>query len=143
MINIEAPIIPWDGIGGIHLYTNISELRQLIEEQGGQPKFLGKFLIKYEINNLVEIWFNVLNGKLFKITALSNYTGKLFEKISIGMPIDDVLKIEPSFEYDEFEEVYCSSKGIYIETDPVEHTVLWISVYTKEVDDQDFEKGNW
>ena len=59
------------------------------------------------------------------------------------MPIETVLELEPSFVYDDFEEVYCSSKGIYIETDPVNHTVLWISVYIKEIDDVGFEKGEW
>jgi hypothetical protein len=59
------------------------------------------------------------------------------------MHIDDVLEIEPSFVYDDFEEVYYSPKGIFIETDPVKHTVLWISVYIKELDNDDFERGNW
>lgn len=39
------------------------------------------------------------------------------------MHIDEVLKLEPSFIYDEYEEVYWSSKGVYIETDPVNNTV--------------------
>ena len=62
---------------------------------------------------------------------------------AIGMHIDDVLKIEPSFIYDDFEEVYVSNKGIYIETDPVNNSVLWISVFVKEIENEDFEKGNW
>ncbi|WP_310552059.1 hypothetical protein [Paenibacillus glufosinatiresistens] len=99
--------------------------------------------MRYEIKDEVCLWFNLFNGKLFKITALKNYTGKLFDVIHIGMSIDEVLEIEPSFEYDDFEEVYCSPKGIYIETDPVENTVLWISVYIKEIDNEDFDKGNW
>ena len=143
MVDLEAPIVPWQGIGNIKLYSHISELYDLIEQLGEQPTLLGKFLIRYEIRDSIDLWFNLLNGRLFKITALKNYTGKLFDKISIGMHIDDVLKIEPSFIYDEFEEVYCSSKGVYIETDPIEHTVIWISVYIKEVDDHDFKKGNW
>src|SRR5690554_1362661 len=96
LIDKDAPILPWKSIGGIHLYTKISELRKNLEQHGGQPKLLGKFIIKYEINESVELWFNVINGKLFKITALSNYTGKLFDKIKIGMKIEDVLKIEPT-----------------------------------------------
>jgi len=104
---------------------------------------LGNFLIRYELEDTVDLWFNLLNGKLFKITALKNYTGKLFKEICIGMPIQTVLALEPSFVYDDFEEVYCSPKGVYIETDPIDNTVLWISVYIKEIDNEDFEKGNW
>ena len=143
LINLQAPIVPWEGMGGIKLYSHINEFYSMIEQYGKEPRLLGKYLIRYEIDNSLVLWFNLLNGKLFKITALSNYNGTLFNKIRIGMHIDDVLKQESSFIYDDFEEVYCSSKGIYIETDPVEHTVLWISVYIKEIDDPDFERGNW
>lgn len=143
MFELDAPILPWKGIGGLKLHSHISEFAPLLAQQSVKEKLLGKFLIRYEINDSIDLWFNVINGKLFKITALSNYTGALFEKIKIGMHIDDVLEIEPSFVYDEFEEVYCSNKGIYIETDPTTDTVLWISVYVKEVDNEDFETGSW
>lgn len=143
MVNLDAPIIPWKSMGGINLYTHIHDFYDLISELEDSAVLLGKSLIRYEIKGSVVLWFNLMNGRLFKITALENYTGKIFDKIHIGMHIDDVLKIEPSFEYDDFEEVYCSPKGIFIETDPVEHTVLWISVYVKELDDDDFERGNW
>lgn len=144
LIDLQAPpIIPWVGMGNVKLFNHISEFYSIIEQHCEEPVSLGNFLIRYEIDNSIDLWFNVLNGKLFKITALKNYTGKLFDVIYIGMSIDRVLEIEPSFEYDDFEEVYCSPKGIYIETDPVENTVLWISVYIKEIDNEDFDKGNW
>lgn len=143
MVLLDAPIVPWEGLGGIKLYSHISDFYSIIKELKDSETMLIKSLIKYEIKDEVVIWFNIFNGKLFKITALKNYTGKLFGAIHIGMHIDKVLELEPDFEYDEFEEVYCSPKGIFIETDPVEHTVLWISVYVKEIDNDDFEKGNW
>ncbi|CAH2715100.1 hypothetical protein BACCIP111895_02284 [Neobacillus rhizosphaerae] len=143
MIDSQAPIVPWEGMGNIKLYSHINEFYSMIEEHGKQPKLLGKYLIRYEIGNSIDLWFNLFNGKLFKITALSNYKGTLFNDIRVGMHIDDVLRLEPSFMYDEFEEVYCSSKGVYLETDPVEQTVLWISVYIKEIDNPDFERGHW
>ncbi|AIQ62599.1 hypothetical protein PSTEL_05255 [Paenibacillus stellifer] len=143
MVNLDAPILPWVGMGGINLYSHISDSYPLLASEGVKAYLLGKFLIRYEINDSVDLWFNLINGKLFKITALSKYVGTLFGKIRIGMHINEVLSIEPSFEYDDFEEVYCSSKGIYIETDPVSDTVLWISVFVKESEKQDFENGNW
>lgn len=143
MVLLNAPIVPWEEMGGVKLYSHISEFYDIINNINDADALLGKSLVRYEIKDEVCLWFNLFNGKLFKITALKNYTGKLFDVIYIGMPIDRVLEIEPSFEYDDFEEVYCSSKGIYIETDPVENTVLWISVYIKEIDNEDFDKGNW
>ncbi|TQR39809.1 hypothetical protein C7Y47_01925 [Lysinibacillus sphaericus] len=143
MIDLEAPIVPWIGMGNIKLYSHINDLYSLIEQQCKQPTLLGNFLIRYEIDNSIDLWFNLLNDKIFKITTLENYKGTLFNKIRVGMHIDEVLKLEPSFIYDEFEEVYCSSKGVYIETDPVNNTVLWISVFIKEIDDPDFIRGEW
>ena len=145
VINLNAPIVPWEGMGGVKLHSHIKDLFDLIEQAEEPPVLLGKFLIRYEIKDSIDLWFNIVNGKLFKITALKNYTGSLFGKIKIGMHIDEVLKLEPSFIYDDFEEVYCSPKGIFIETDPVDHTVLWISVYIKEIeeDDESFDRGNW
>ncbi|GMK39882.1 hypothetical protein PCCS19_29370 [Paenibacillus sp. CCS19] len=143
MINIDAPLLPGKGMGGINLYSHIRDFYPLLANEDIKAKLLGKFLIRYQINDSVDLWFNLINGKLFKITALSKYTGSLFERIKIGMHINEVLSIEPSFEYDDIEEVYCSSKGIYIETDPVSDAVLWISVFVRESENQEFENGNW
>lgn len=143
VIELTAPIIPWQGIGNVKLYAHITDFYEIIEQFGDQPQLLGKFLVRYEIGDAIDLWFNILNGKLFKITALRQYTGKLFGEIGIGMPIDKVLEIEPSFIYDDFEEVYCSPKGVFIETDPVEKTVLWISTYIKEIENANFEMGDW
>lgn len=143
MIDNSSPITPWVGLGGLKLYSHISQFYELIDKLDEKSSLLVKFFVRYEIKGSVDLWFNLINGKLFKITASKGYKGLLFDKIHIGMHIDDVLQIEPSFEYDDFEEVYCSPKGIYIETDPVENTVLWISVYVKEIDNEDFDRGKW
>ncbi|MCG8538690.1 MAG: hypothetical protein MJA82_01965 [Clostridia bacterium] len=143
MIDLQAAIIPWEEMGRIKLYSDLKQLYKILEQQKAKPYLVGKYFIRYEIQNKIDLWFNVINGKLFKITALKNYKGKLFDSICIGMHIDEVLKIDSSFIYDDFEEVYISSKGIYIETDPVNDTVMWISIYVKEIDNEDFEIGNW
>lgn len=143
MVDLDAPIIPWEGLGGLKLNCHISDVYSIISETRCEPKVLGKFLIRYEIKNTIDVWFNIVNGRLFKITAAKDYTGKLFGEIGIGMKIAEILKIDPSFTYDEFEEVYCSPKGVYIETDPVKHTALWISVFIKEMDHDSFERGVW
>lgn len=143
MIDNSSLIIPWVGLGGLKLYSHISQFYELIDKMDEKSSLLVKFFVRYEIKGSVDLWFNLINGKLFKITASKGYKGLLFDKIHIGMHIDEVLQIEPSFEYDDFEEVYFSPKGIYIETDPVENTVLWISVYVKEIDNEDFNRGKW
>lgn len=143
MINLQANIEPWKGLGGIRLYAHISEYQELLELSRAKTHMLGRFLIRYEIENQVFMWFNIVNGKLFKITACKQYKGKLFDKITIGMEMEQVLKIDNSFMYNDFEEVYESSKGVYIETNPEDDRVMWISVFIKEINEKSFEIGNW
>lgn len=143
MIDINEPIIPYQGIGGVKLYSTIKELKPVLENRKVKAQILNNLWIRYEIDNSLYLFFNLVNGKLFKITTLSGYKGLLWAKIGVGMKIQDFLKIEPSFKYDDFEEVYESSKGVFIETDAVEDTAIWISVYVKEMDEPNFNDGNW
>ncbi|SCM83024.1 conserved hypothetical protein [uncultured Sporomusa sp.] len=143
MIDLEAPIVPWEGIGNIKLYSTIDELKKIVEDKDTRRFEYYENLVRYEVPGKIYLFFNLINRKLFKITALEKYQGALFEQIKMGMHIREVLQIEPSFQYDEFEEVYCSPKGIYIETDAEHNTVQWISVFVKELEQEDFEGGNW
>lgn len=99
--------------------------------------------IRYDIQNSVELFFHLKNNKLFRITTLDNYQGKLFKKIGVGTTKKELLEAEPSFVYNDFEEAWESEKGIFIEMDVETNTVRWISVYIRELDDEDFENANW
>ena len=67
----------------------------------------------------------------------------MFEEIGVGTTEKELLEIEPSFVYNDFEEVWESEKGIFIETSAETNTVKWISVYIRELDNADFENANW
>lgn len=54
LLNISAPIVPFEGLGE-KLYSTRDELRELLEKEG-------------------------VESKLFRITTLDNYQGKLFGK---------------------------------------------------------------
>ncbi|SES07659.1 hypothetical protein SAMN02910429_02058 [Lachnobacterium bovis] len=54
-----------------------------------------------------------------------------------------MLEIESSFVYDEFEEVWESDKGVFIEMDAETNNVRWISIYIPELDTENFEKADW
>jgi hypothetical protein len=143
LLDLDAPILPWEGIGNIKLYATINDFKEIVEAEKTIRFEYFKNLVRYEVPGKIYLFFNTINGKLFKITALEQYRGALFGNIKMGMNIEDVLNIEPSFQYDDFEEVYCSPKGIYIETNAEDNTVRWISVFIKEFEQDDFEKGNW
>ena len=69
--------------------------------------------------------------------------GKLFEKIGVGTTEEELLKIEPSVVYDDFEEIWVLDKGAFVETDVETNKVTWISAYIPELNLEDFEEGNW
>ncbi|SHN02772.1 hypothetical protein SAMN02746066_04478 [Anaerosporobacter mobilis DSM 15930] len=143
MINLEAPIIPWIGMGGIKLYSHISELKSLLESEKVECFLYDKFLVRYEIKGKIYMFFNLINGKLFKITTLEEYKGLLFDEIYVGQKTEEMLRVDTSFEYDEFEEVYVSDKGVFVETEPETDTVKWISVYIKELETEEFDRALW
>lgn len=134
MIDINAPIIPYEGMGGIKLYSTIKDLKETLTGDNVKATVLNNLWIRYEISDYLYLFFSLLNGKLFKITTLSGYKGLLWGKINVGMKAEEFIKIEPSFRYDDFEEVYECDKGVFIETDVDEDRALWISVYVRDID---------
>lgn len=143
LLDISAPIVPYKSLGKIRLYSTRDELHELLEGEGVESEIIHDNWIKYDVQNSIELYFHLKNNKLFRITTLDNYKGKLFDKIGVGCSEEDMLRVEPSFVYDEFEEVWESEKGIFIETDAETNAVRWISVYIKELDADDFEHANW
>ena len=118
-------------------------MHELLEGEAVEAEIVNNDWIRYDIQNSVELFFHLKNNKLFRITTLDNYQGKLFEKIGVGTTEKELLEVEPSFVYDDFEEVWESEKGIFIEMDAETNTVRWISVYIRELDDENFENANW
>ena len=149
-IDINAPIIPYEGLGGIKLYSTIRDFKEIIKDKDGfisEDEVIAEVQhndwIRYEIKGIMYLFFHLCNGKLFKITTLRGYKGKLFGSISVDSTEEEFLKIEPTFVYDDFEEVFETPKGAFIMTDPITTKATWISVFIKEIDDDDFDEANW
>ena len=143
LLDKMAPIIPYIGLGDIKLYSTREELRDLLSLDGVDSMMITENWIRYDICNTVELFFHLGNDKLFRISTLDNYQGKLFEKIGVGTTTEDISKLDSSFVYNEFEEVWESDKGVFIETDAETNKVRWISVYIPELDLDDFEECKW
>ncbi len=141
-LDIYAPIIPFEGFGEIKLYSTRDELKELLEKQNVSETMVNDW-IRYDIDNSIELFFHSKNNKLFRITTLDNYRGMLFEKIGVKTSKEEMLKVEPTFVYDEFEEVWESLKGVFIEMDAETDVVRWISVYIPELDSEEFEECKW
>lgn len=143
LLDKMAPIIPYIGLGDIKLYSTREELRDLLSLDGVDSMMITENWIRYDICNTVELFFHLGNDKLFRISTLDNYQGKLFEKIGVGTTAEEISKLDSSFIYNEFEEVWESDKGVFIETDAETNKVRWISVYIPELDLDDFEECKW
>lgn len=136
LLDILAPIVPFEGFGKIKLYSTRNELQELLKNDVTNSEIINNDWIRYDIQNSIELFFHLKNNKLFRITTLDNYKGKLFGKIGVGTTEKELLEAEPSFVYDEFEEVWESPKGVFVEMDAETNTVRWISVYIRELDNE-------
>lgn len=143
MLDTKAPIIPFEGFGKIKLYSSCQDLKDLLSGNDVESVILNSNWIRYDIQNAIELFFHLKNNKLFRITTLENYKGALFNQIKVGTTKDEMLKIEPSFIYNDFEEVWESEKGVFIEMDAKTDTVKWISIYIPELDSSEFEDCKW
>lgn len=141
--------MPMIGVGKYKLRSSIKEYYNDIKKYSIEKDTLliGDFIIRYNINNEIYLFFNINNGKLFKISALKNDVGQMENGICIGMHISEVLRIEPKFIYDDFEELY-SMEGVAVETESCNEIVESITIYIECNEDsheeyEKFEKGEW
>ena len=137
MIDKYAPIIPYVGIGGIRLNSTKAEVEQVLgcPLEGKELLYDGEWS-KYTIGNELSLFFVEEDDRLFEIETLPGYQGKLVGKIGTDTDEADLLRLEPTLEYDEFEEIYQSKeKGVIIMTDIPAQKAVWIAVYVEDLDE--------
>ena len=127
----------------VDIIADIAAQTNLLSLNNVEIMIINEKWIRYDIQNSVELFFHLGNDKLFRITTLDNYKGKLFEKIGVGTTEEEMLKVEPSFVYDDFEEVWESDKGVFVEMDAETNKVRWISIYIPELNLDNFEDCKW
>ena len=57
MIDLDAPIVPWDGIGNIKLYSTIDELKKIIEDKDTRRFEYYENLVRYEVPGKIYMFF--------------------------------------------------------------------------------------
>ncbi|MGN0978775.1 MAG: hypothetical protein ACI4PT_00400 [Candidatus Avoscillospira sp.] len=135
MININAPIIPYQGMGGLHLGWSKEQVENVVEKPLCQRMEISQKISRYTIPNKLLLFFNEKEDRLIKITTLPGYQGKLFGKIGTDTTEDEFQFLEPTLQYDEFSEVFVSEeKGVFIETKLPEAKASWISVFVEDLD---------
>jgi hypothetical protein len=142
-IDIYAPIIPYKECGGIKLYTNLNEIIGELAPANIKTKDLNDDSIRIDIKDSMMLFFSKKNAKLYKICTQEGYKGNLPNGIKVGMSKQEFCSIDSTLEYDDFEEVWESKLGYFIETDCDTNNARWISIFIKEFLQDDFENYNW
>lgn len=62
LLDITAPIIPFAGFGEIKLYSTRDDLKDLLEMEGVTSKIIFNDWIQYDIQNDVELLFQLKNN---------------------------------------------------------------------------------
>lgn len=142
-VDINAPIIPYEGLGGIKLYSTREELKDiLVSECIEYNKKYGS--IQCTLKNNVSLVFNEKNQKLRLISAEVGYKGKLYEKIGLGMLEKEFFKLCPNFVFEDFEELWIDYQNcISIVTDAESSEIIQINLFIPESELGSFEEGNW
>ena len=145
-------IVPYEGTTSIKLRMSISEVKNLLREEGihfkeeiwsSQEETVPNPWNVIIISNTMSLFF-AKNRKLFKIVFWQDYTGSLPNGIKTGLKTDDALKIDPSLAFDDWNEDYESSDGYWLEDDIENGCIMSISIFIKELLDDDlFDTCNW
>jgi len=139
-LNLQAPILPHIGLGGIKLSAHIQNYKELISSfswldfstlEDQSISLFSPFHIGYELQDTLVMIFDVLTGKLERICVKKEYKGTLFDKIQVGMPIEEAIKMESRLKYDELEEYFYIDgvAGVVIESDASDSYIEVISIH--------------
>ena len=145
-------IIPYIGIESIKLYQKLNEIKSLLQSEGityreeiwsAESETVPNPWTVLVIDNIMSLFF-AKNEKLFKIVFWEGYRGSLPNGISLSSSIEDAKIIDPSLRFDDWNEIYQSTNGYWIEDNIDTKTVLSISIFIEELLDEDtFDYCNW
>ena len=148
---MKRMIVPYKGLGNYSLYSSFEQIKKLLQKEGevfveeewGNEN--GNDPVPWKIirtNSKMNFFF--AKDKLFKIYVENGFEGSLESGISIGTPMSEVLNLDAEIQYNDWEEDWNSPKGYWIEEKLDNNTVATITVFIKEVLDDDlFEKYEW
>lgn len=59
ILDVSAPIVPFEGLGKIKLYSTRDELRELLENGDVESEVIHDDWIRYDVQNSVELFFHL------------------------------------------------------------------------------------
>lgn len=145
-------IIPFIGTDSFKLYQNIDETKEILKSSGvsfreevwsSENETIPNPWTVLIIDDVISLFF-AKNNKLFKIVFWEGYKGSLPNGISLSTSIDEAKDIDSSLLFDDWNEIYQSEKGYWIEDNIDTKMVLSISIFIKELlDEEIFDYCEW
>jgi hypothetical protein len=157
-INLDAPIVPNSGLGGLKLRLRAIDIQDLLMGLGstreGSFRLASPFDARYYLGKgEVAVAVDARNGKVFMLSASGGYRGSLFEHIFVGMKVSDAMALEPHLYYDEAEEmILCRGvPGLSIDIPDIdprpesvpEMVISAINVFAEETRTLGGQEGRW
>ena len=148
MIDLSTPIIPYVGTGVFKLDSYYDEIKSLLSE--GNISYEEKILEAtdvdppwtiIEIENVMELFF--AKDRLFKIILKGKFSGNLPNGISLDTTIDDAQKIDPTLAFDDWDEIYISNEGYWVDYDDDTRKLCWITIFIPALERDDFFEYKW
>lgn len=140
----ESSIIPFIGNSYLSfdmLYDDVKKLLKdnnikyqvdVLPNKGCTPEVPWTII---RVQNIISIY--VAYNKMFKIEFNEGYTGKLNNGIYIGMPMEEALSLDSTLTFNDDEEDFESEEGYWLEDKLETNTVMSITVFIKELLDED------
>lgn len=144
-------IMPYTGVDEFKLMSTLDEVRLMLKNNGvafsqeiwpnkGYDPEVPWTIIR--VKNGLSLFFAF--DKLWKIVCGREFGGSLPNGITLGMLMEDALAIDPSLQYDDWEEYYSSECGYWIEDSVKTKQVETITVFVKSaLDDDAFYSYEW
>ena len=159
-IDLNADIIPNESLGNVKLRLRREDILDLLvgcEKKLVDTMFMDEtpVVALYELaNNSVEIAIDERNSKIHRITGKLGYIGLLFDKISVGMKVSDVMAIFPDLYYHEGDALllFRNVPGVSLDVNDIDPPpeivpdliIEAISVFAEEaVNTPQGQRGNW
>lgn len=152
MILKENQIIPFEGLGNIKLYSKLEEVKSFLDVNNikyfseiwsAEGETIPNPWTVLFIENSINLYF-AGNDKLFKIYCCGDYKGSLPNGINLDTELLKAKEIDTSIEYNDDGEDYESNNGYWIEDNLDTGKLLSITIFIKELlDDDTFDSLKW
>ncbi len=147
----QEEIVPYVGTNRFPLYAFYDQVSRMLSDMGidyteeiwgSDAETVPHPWKVMEIPNVLSLFF-AKNDKLFKVVFWKNYAGNMANGIGVGMSMEQAFSVDKTLSYNDWDEIYESEKGYWLEENPLDKTVFSITVFIKEIDDGAFDEALW